>query len=117
MATGPRSSPRLASWREPSIPLWNYLEGLVTLSALVAVNAAIASPMAMPSFEKGRLMVMRSQDLTARSLQLPHPRIFHVDTNAWSPTSSLVTSRQAFRSGRNRRGAHKSAEPIADICF
>ena len=27
MATGPRSSPRLASWREPSIPLWNYLEG------------------------------------------------------------------------------------------
>jgi hypothetical protein len=87
------------------------------LSALVAVNAAIASPMAMPSLEEGRLMVMRSQDLTARSLQLPHPRIFHIDTNAWSPTSSLVTSRQAFRSGRNRHGAHKSAEPIADICF
>ena len=40
MATGPRSSPRLASWREPSIPLRNYLEGFVTLSALVAVNAA-----------------------------------------------------------------------------
>ena len=27
MATGARSSPRLASWREPSIPLRNYLEG------------------------------------------------------------------------------------------
>ena len=40
MAKGPRSSPQLASWREPSIPLRNYLEGFVTLSALVAVNAA-----------------------------------------------------------------------------
>jgi hypothetical protein len=32
MARGPCSSPRLASWREPSIPLRNYLEGFVTLS-------------------------------------------------------------------------------------
>src|SRR6476661_2692023 len=39
------------------------------------------------------------------ALQLPHPRIFHIDTNAWSPTSSLVRSRLARDLRPNRRQA------------
>ena len=60
MATGPRSSPRLASWREPSITLRNYLEGFVTLSALVALNAAGRRPVLFRALRALRAQVSAS---------------------------------------------------------
>ena len=71
MATGPRSSPRLASWREPSITLRNYLEGFVTLSALVALNAADGPFFGQALDERGSARSLRSSGRRAVDADMP----------------------------------------------